>query len=173
VTALFLGFFTAAWFGWAQASPPEGLRVWLSIGSAVGWLIAVAGAIVGFRAPRRTSALYDRAAGRRYGILVGVEFAVAGIGAAILGIMGLAEYISAWVCAVVGVHFFPLAPLLRDRSLHILGAALCAIAVAGTIAGVVSGVAVSTVVGFGAGIALLAFAAASLIRALRLDRDIV
>jgi hypothetical protein len=87
LTALFLGFFAAAWFGWAQA---ESTRRWLLVGSIVSLVIAALGAVVGFRRPRDESALHDRAKYRRYGIIVGIEFAFAGIGAAILGISGAA-----------------------------------------------------------------------------------
>lgn len=170
VTALLLGLFAAAWFGWAQASSPEWLRVWLGVGSTIGVMVAVVGAVVAFRAPGQTSALRDRAAGRRYGILIGVEFAAIAVGAAILGLAGQAEYIPAWICAVVGVHFFPLAPLLRDPSLTVLGIALCAVAVTGLIGGLVAVVAVSTIVGIGAGIAQLTYAIMSLVRAWRWGR---
>jgi hypothetical protein len=111
-TALFLGFFAAAWFGWAQADSTLG--TWLLVGSIASLVVAVLGAVVGFRRPSVESALHDRARYRRYGIIVGIEFALAGVGAAILGISGAAAYIPIWVCAVVGVHFFPLAPVLED-----------------------------------------------------------
>jgi hypothetical protein len=42
--------------------------------------------VVGFRRPSAESGLHDRAKYRRYGIIVGIEFASAGIGAAILGV---------------------------------------------------------------------------------------
>jgi hypothetical protein len=82
LTALFLGFFAAAWFDWAQA---ESTRTWLLVGSIVSLVIAALGAVVGFRRPGAESALHDRAKYRRYGIIVGIEFALAGIGAAISG----------------------------------------------------------------------------------------
>jgi hypothetical protein len=100
LTALFLGFFASAWFGWAQADST--LRTWLLVGSIVSLVVAVFGAIVGFRRPSAKSAMHDRAKYRRYGIIVGIEFALAGIGAAALGIFAAAAYIPIWVCAVVG-----------------------------------------------------------------------
>jgi hypothetical protein len=164
-TALFLGFFASAWFGWAQGG--ASLRAWLAIGSVVALLAALAGAIIAFRSPGEDAALRDRAAGRRYGIIVGIEFAAAGIGAAALGIAGQAGFIAVWVCAVVGVHFFPLAPVLRDKLLYPLGVAMCAVALAGLVTAFASGVAASTVVGTGAGLLLLGYAVMSLVAALR------
>ena len=78
-TALFLGFFAAAWFGWAQAD--SDLGVWLTIGSVLSLAAAAAGAVIGFRSPGDGSAMRSREANRRYGILVGIEFATAFIGA--------------------------------------------------------------------------------------------
>jgi hypothetical protein len=112
-TALFLGFFAAAWFGWAQAD--SDLGIWLTIGSILSLAAAVAGAVVGFRSPGDDSAMRSREANRRYGIIVGIEFATAFVGAAVLGATGAAAYIPVWICAVVDIHFFPLAPVLRDR----------------------------------------------------------
>ena len=74
-----------------------------------------------------------------------------------------------WICAVVGVHFFPLAPVLRDRGLHPLGAAMCVVAAIGLVTGLASDVAPSTVVGIGIGIGigllLLGYAVLGLSRA--------
>ena len=164
LTALFLGFFAAAWFGWAQA---ESTRRWLLVGSIVSLVIAALGAVVGFRRPRDESALHDRAKYRRYGIIVGIEFAFAGIGAAILGISGAAAYIPIWVCLVVGVHFFPLAPVLDDPGLRPLGAAMIAVSVAALVVTLTKGVPPSTITGISAGLLLLGYAVMALVRAVR------
>ena len=162
-TALFLGFFAAAWFGWAQAD--SDLGVWLTIGSVLSLAAAAAGAVIGFRSPGEGSVMRSREANRRYGILVGIEFATAFIGAAILGGTGAAAYIPVWICAVVGVHFFPLAPVLGDRGLYPLGVAMCVVAAVGLVTGLASDVAPSTVVGIGAGLLLLGYAVLGLSRA--------
>jgi hypothetical protein len=65
------------------------------------------------------------------------------------------------------VHFFPLAPVLRDPGLRPLGAALIAVAVAGLVTALASGVDASTVVGIGAGVLLLGYASLALARAWR------
>lgn len=110
-------------------------------------------------------------AGRRYGIIVALEFAAAGIGAAVLIVVGQAEFIPVWVCLVVGAHFFPLAPLLRDEMLLPLGIAMCAVAVAGFVTALASGVDAGTVVGTGAGLLLVGYAAVALGKAIRLPQS--
>jgi hypothetical protein len=42
LTALFEGFFAAAWFGWAQATAPARLGGWLTAGSIGSLLVAAA-----------------------------------------------------------------------------------------------------------------------------------
>jgi len=170
VTALVEGFFGAAWFGWGQAAPPDWLGPWLTAGSIVALLVAVAGAVVGFTSPASTAAINSREAGRRYGIIVGVEFGLAGLGAALLGILGQADYIPVWVCAVVGVHFVPLAGVLRDRNLIPLSVLVTATAVVALIAGLLTDTAPSTVTGVGAGLSLTLFGVLALVGALRQPR---
>ncbi|WFF04625.1 hypothetical protein O7622_16200 [Micromonospora sp. WMMD1076] len=170
ITALVEGFFAASWFGWGQADPPAWLTPWLTVGSIAALLVAAVGAVVGFTSPASTAAINNRAAGRRYGIIVGVEFALAGLGAALLGVLGLPAYIPVWICAVVGVHFLPLTAVLRDRNLIALGVLLTATAVAALIAGLATAVAPSTVTGVGAGLFLSVFGAVALVGALRQPR---
>ena len=55
---------------------------------------------------------------------------------------GQYRWIAVWICFGVGVHFFPLASTLDNRSLRLLGAP-------------------STVTGAGAGLCLLAFGVAT------------
>jgi hypothetical protein len=170
ITALVLGFFASAWFGWGQAAPPAGLGTWLTVGSVLALAVAAVGAAVGFRSPASTAALHDRAAGRRYGVIVGVEFGLAGLGAGVLAVLGQGDYIPVWVCAVVGVHLLPLAPLLRDRRLVVLGVLLTLVALVALVAGLTDTATPSTVTGVGAGLLLLGFAVAELAGALRQRR---
>jgi hypothetical protein len=167
ITALVLGFFASAWFGWGQAAPPAGLGTWLTVGSLLAVAVAAIGAVVGFRSPASTAALHDRAAGKRYGVIVGVELGLAGLGAGILAAIGQADYIPVWVCAVVGVHLLPLAPLLRDRRLVALGVLVTIVALVALVVGLADTVTPSTVTGVGAGLLLLSFAIAELAGALR------
>ena len=170
ITALIEGFFGAAWFGWGQAAPPAWLGPWLTAGSVAALLVAIAGAVVGFTSPASTSAINNPVADRRYGIVVGVEFGLAGLGAAVLAMLGQPGYIPVWICAVVGVHFLPLSAVLRDRNLIPLGVVVTATALAALITGLVTDVAPSTITGIGAGLSLTLFGALALIGALRQPR---
>jgi hypothetical protein len=84
MTALIEGFFGFVWFGWGQADATSGLRPVLAAGGVLALLVAVAGAFQAFRNPVSDSSLHDPRAWRRYGVIVGVEFALAGAGAAAL-----------------------------------------------------------------------------------------
>ena len=80
-----------------------------------------------------------------------------------LGATGQQQWIPVWICAGVGVHFFPLASTLANRSLRLLGVLLMAVAAAALATGLASGTAPSTVTGAGAGSCLLAFGLATLL----------
>lgn len=168
ITALVEGFFASAWFGWGNAAPSS-LSTFLVIGSIVGLLVAVAGALVGFRAPGTTAVFNDPSAGRRYGIVVGVEFGLAGLGAVVLGVLGYVDYIPVWVCAVVGVHFFALVNVLRDPLLRPLGALMCVVPVLALVVAWWPGsdVKPGLVTGVGAGLLLLVFGSLALMRAVQ------
>ena len=162
LTALIEGFFGFVWFGWGQANAGPGLRVGLAVAGVAAALVALAGGIQAFGGPASTGILDDRQARRRYGVTVGVEFALAGVGAAVLAAAGQGDFIPVWVCAVVGVHFFALARLLEDPLLVPLGASVTAVALVALVAGLATGVVPSTVTGVGAGTLLTGFALAAL-----------
>jgi hypothetical protein len=122
MSALILGFFASTWLGWAQERPPAGWRGPLIVGSIVSILVAVAGGVLAWRNWFGPSALDEPGAMTRFGIIVGIEFGLAALGAAVLAVRGRSAYTAVWICLVVGVHFWPLAPLLADPSLLVLGA---------------------------------------------------
>jgi hypothetical protein len=101
-------FFALAWFSWGQDRPPAWESILLDIGAILAVLVTVGGIVIARRARHEPSPLSEPAAGKRYGIIVGTEFASIGIGAAIIGATGHSDFIAAWVCLVVGVHFVPL-----------------------------------------------------------------
>jgi hypothetical protein len=101
----------------------------------------------------------DPVARRRYSLIVGVEFGLLGTGAAVLAATGQYRWIAVWICFGVGVHFFPLASTLDNRSLRLLGVLLAA--AAALAAGLASATAPSTVTGAGAGLCFLAFGVAT------------
>jgi hypothetical protein len=170
VTALILGFFGSAWFGWGTGDAPAGWGPVMTVGSILSIASAAIGAVLAVQARSTGSVMRDADAGRRYGVIVGVEFTTAGTGAAILGATGLEAYIAPWIAFVVGVHFFPLAPVLHDPSLKPLGALVVAVAVAALVVGLTTSVAPSFVTGLGAGTLLLASAVVALVIAARSRR---
>ncbi|MEA2703097.1 MAG: hypothetical protein QOJ69_599 [Actinomycetota bacterium] len=164
ITALVLGFFAMMWFGWGQADAATALGAALVVGSAAALVVAALGGIRAFRSRRTDGALNEPVARRRYGMVVGIETAACGVGAGLVGLTAGAAYIPVWICAVVGLHFFPLATVLGAPPLRWLGAVVTAVAVGALLVGVSTGVAPSSVTGAGAGLALLAFAILMLAR---------
>ncbi|SIN13590.1 hypothetical protein [Micromonospora cremea] len=164
LTALYLGIFGMVWFSVPAAEQP--LRALLVVGSIAALLTAVAGGVLSAHT-RGAGGPRDRATDRRYLLIVVAEFAAAGLGAAVLAAAGWSEYVPVLVCAVVGLHFFPLAPLLRDPLLRPLGVALCVVAAAGLVAALASAVSAGLVIGTGAGLLLLGYAVQALVRAHR------
>jgi hypothetical protein len=167
ITAVILGFFGSAWFGWAHVGVAAAGEVWLDVGSALSALVAVAAIITAFRVPRERRAVTNRAENRRYGIIVGIETVLIGVGTAGLNASGHQRWIAVWVLAVVGVHFVPLAPPLHNRALYPLGALVLAVAVAALVVGLVSTVDPTGVAGIGGGVLLAGCAAYDLALALR------
>ena len=88
---------------------------------------------------------------RRYGIIIGVEFGVAAVGAAVIALRGRGEYITAWVCRVVGVHFWPMAPVLKARPWWRWAALLTGVAVGAALVSRTTAVATSAIPGAGSG----------------------
>lgn len=161
MTTGILSFFASAWFGWAQEDPPSSWPVPLTIGACLGILGAVVCGLLAARHWRSGSVLDDRATFRRYLVVVGVECVLCGIGGGLLGGLSAVAYISAWICLVVGVHFVPLARVLRNPGLYPLAIAMIVIAVACVPVARAAGLTTSAVCGAAAGVALLAYAVSS------------
>ncbi|MGC4808442.1 hypothetical protein [Micromonospora sp. DT233] len=165
LAAGYLGVFAALWFSVPATGQP--LRALLVAGSLAALATAVAGGVVAARARPEAGAGVDRAGQRRYLLIVLTEFAVAGLGAAALAALGHSAYAPVLVGGVVGAHFFPLAPLLRDPRLPLLGVATCLVALAGLVVGLASAVAPGLVVGVGLGLLLWAYGVWALVTAPR------
>jgi hypothetical protein len=163
--AAVFGFFAMAWFGWAQERPPSRWLPPLRFGSALSGLVLVGGGLLAWR-HWSDGSVFDDQVGRAFGIVVGVEFAAAGLGAALLAWRGRAELISAWIAFVVGVHLFPVAVVLAIPSVHVTGALVTAAAIAAAPLAHAKGLAPSAVVGAMVGPVLLVSAAVSLLDAL-------
>jgi len=166
MTALIFGFFASMWFGWAQEKPPPSWRRWLALSAILSLVVGAAGSYLAWRHWGDGSALSEPGAMRRYGITVGVEFALAGIGAAILGMRKRQDLIAPWICLVVGVHFAPLAPILKNPMLYALAALMTVVALVAVPLARRRDLAPSAITGVGAGAALLVFAVVSVISVL-------
>lgn len=166
MTALILGFFASSWFGWAQERPPDSWRPFLIAGAVVSVLIAAIGGVFAIRHWSDGSVLATDDSYARFGIIVGIEFGLAAAGAVVLALTGHADLTACWICLVVGVHFWPLAPVLRDPPLYALGAAMVAVAIGAFVLSRNTSIAPSALTGVGAGVALLVFAAGSLVTTL-------
>ncbi|MFB9238531.1 hypothetical protein ACFFWC_23880 [Plantactinospora siamensis] len=165
LTALILGFFGGMWFNWGQQGAPAGWSGPLLAASLLSFAVAVLGGVNTWRWRRELTTARDRAASRRYGIIVGLSYLVLFVGAIALGRADRPEYIAPWVAFVIGAHFWALIPVLRDRAVLIpLGAVVVAVAGAAVALHAANGVQPSAVTGPGAGLALLVVAVLELLR---------
>ncbi|CAM2926787.1 hypothetical protein RHDE110596_07290 [Prescottella defluvii] len=162
ITAVIEGFFALMWFGWGSAEAPDQLRAVLVAGQIVAVLVVIAGIVTAIRSTGEDTPMSDPQVRRRYNVVVGAEFGILLAGAIVLGALGLGAWTTVWVCAGVGIHFFPLARLFGDLWLVPLGIAITAVAVVALVVGLVTDIAPSTVTGPGAGLLLLAAAVAVL-----------
>lgn len=118
-TIAWFGLMTLVWLGWGQEAPPRRWRWRLGAGSALGLLLV---GVFGFGVVRRwgeATALEGRYGW--FGVLVLLEVLVAGIGCLVLWRKGETRWMAWWVAVVVALHFVPLAFLLDDWSLTVLG----------------------------------------------------
>jgi len=120
-TAAIFGFFASVWLGWAQEHPPASWRPWLLTGSVTALLTMVAGALLTWRNWDATTA-FDEDTGRWFGIVVGLEVVLAGVGAVVLSLRGRRELVPVWIALVVGLHLFPVAALLAFPLIYLVGA---------------------------------------------------
>lgn len=161
-TAAILGFFASSWFGWAQEAPPSSWKRWLITGSIAAGLTAVAGGLLTW-ANWDTGTALDETTSRTFGIVVGIEVALAGLGSWLLIARDRRSLVAPWIALVVGVHFFPLAVLLDIPVLHILAALLTIGAIVSVRIARTRDLATSAVTGVISGSVLLATALFSLV----------
>ncbi|MEZ4616004.1 MAG: hypothetical protein R2867_10950 [Caldilineaceae bacterium] len=89
-TSAVFGFFAASWFGWAQENPPSAWRNWLIAGTILSLLVAVVGEIFTWQY-WSTGTVFNLKTGRTFGLIVGMEFAIVGIGAGLLNWWGRSD----------------------------------------------------------------------------------
>jgi hypothetical protein len=156
-TAVVFGFFASAWFGWAQDDPPKAWARALLAGSVVSLLTAAVGGLLAWRY-WSDGTVFDADTSRAFGVVVGVEVAVAGLGAWLLTRRRRSDLVPAWVAGVVGVHLLPLAWLLRSPLIGVVGALVTLAAVVAVPLARSRSLAVSAVTGLATGTVLLAAA---------------
>ncbi|MEU5992466.1 hypothetical protein ABZ806_26155 [Spirillospora sp. NPDC047418] len=118
-TTAWFGLMAFAWFGWGQENPPRPWRLWLGAGAVLGIGLAVVFGLL-------TAANWDEptALEGRYpwfGALVTTEVVAAGAGCLHLARRAAARWMAWWVAVVVAAHFLPLALLLDDAGVAIIG----------------------------------------------------
>lgn len=158
MSALILGFFASSWFRWAQERPPNGWRRPLAVAAVTSVVVAASGGLLAWQSWSAGSALSGDGAMRAYGVMVGVEFALAAVGAVLLVWRGQSRYLAPFICFVVGVHFWPMAPLLEEPGLYLLGGVLVAVAAGAVLLSRRTSILSSALTGAGAGTVLFLFA---------------
>lgn len=161
VTAAVFGVAAFVWFGWAQEAPPARWRLPLGLGSGLGLVLAVVGGLLAWQNWGPESVMADPQVRRAFGIVCGVEFAAAGLGALALG-LGLAKrpkWIASWIAFVVGVHFVPLASIFGDPGMNVLAVVVVLVVGLGVLVHRRTGIAPSALTGLGTGITLAVFSA--------------
>ena len=153
-TAAIFGFFGSVWFGWAQEDPPKPWRPRLLVGSIASLVTMVAGGLLVWRY-WNDGTVFDEDTSKTFGVIVGIEFVLAGIGAAILIARGRKDVIPAWVALVVGLHLFPVAVITASPMTHVVAALVTIAALAALPVARSRSLPVSATTGSGAGTALL------------------
>lgn len=162
LTALYLGIFATVWLSVPDSEPPWG--VFLVAGSVAALITAGAGGALAVLSRAAGPLSRDAVTDRKHLVIFAAELAATGFGAVLLAVTGRSEYIAVLVAAVVGIHFWPLALVLRDPALRILAGLVFVTALAGLVTGMMSAVSPGEVVGTGVGVLLLGYAIGALIR---------
>jgi hypothetical protein len=143
-----------------EANSADLASTWSFVLRAAGVVVAVI-LLVGLLWRRRWLEQAEQAVGRfdrRYWAVVAVEVVVLLTGLVIIKrVLDADRLIVAWIAVVVGVHFFGLAPIWRDRTLYLVGAVLALLGLAGFVIGAIGGpaAAIALVSGIGSGAVLL------------------
>lgn len=123
----FFGFFSMAWYGWAQEDPPKNWKKYLFVGTGLAAILFLTGIYFSVQNWQEATTLSNTTSLNYYYIFLVLEFGIAGIGAFVMYRKNLETYIAPWVCFIVGVHFFGLRYVFDDFVLHILGILLAII----------------------------------------------
>lgn len=165
MTAVIFGFFATSWYGWAQENPPPSWRRPLLAGTVVAGLTAAAGLALAL-SHWSDGTVFDDETGRNFGIVVGIEFAAAAIGAGVLAALKRPQWMPVWIAFVVGVHLFPVAVILDYPAIHVVAALVTVVSLVAIPASRARSLTPSAVVGAGSGASLTLGALFSLVTAL-------
>lgn len=150
-----LGFFATAWYAWALEDPPKTWRPWIFTGLAASWVAVSVGVAVTW-VKRDSGTIFDSSTGPVFGLVVGLEFTVAGTGAWILKRTRRDALTPPWIALVVGVHFFPLGYVLAIPVLYLLAVVVSLAAVFSLVVARATSLPTSAVTGVTTGSCLLA-----------------
>ena len=164
MTGVIFGFFASTWFGWAQEDPPRRWRKFLIAGSVVTVLTAVAGGLLA-RRHWGAGTVFDDDTSRTFGIVVGIEFGAAALGAGLLALRGRQDLMSVWIAFVVGLHLFPVAAIIGYPVIYLVAVLVTAASLVAVPIARSRGITLSAVVGAAAGASLLAGAIFSVVAA--------
>lgn len=158
------GIFSFSWFGWAQANPKKQWRKYIGFASGFSLIVGGLGIYLSIANWNEPSALNNRESFGWYLVIVGLEVLIAIIGAIILSKKGLIDFISPFICFIIAIHFFPLAVIFQDLSLHILGFLLVPIPLLAVRHYKRNSYGATALTGIGSGTVLLIFALFNIIR---------
>lgn len=105
---------------------------------------------------------FDEDTSMTFGIVVGIEFVLAGAGAALLRARRKQDVTPVWIALVVGLHLFPVAAIIAYPLIHVAGALVTVAALAAIPLARSRSLPVSATNGLGVGASLLAGALFSL-----------
>lgn len=132
VGASVLAVFAFAWTAWGlSAAAASAVRRPMLGAAALASLALVLGATSVFRRATSTPSgepATRPATGPRFGLVAGLQFAAIPVGSLLLARVGHSRVIPAFICFVVGLHFFPLRRLFGVTFYARTGTALCLVA---------------------------------------------
>jgi uncharacterized membrane protein len=109
---------------------------------------------------------FDEDTSKAFGVVVGLEVVLAGVGAVVLSVRGRQQIVPVWIVLVVGLHLFPVAALIEFSLTHLVGALVTIAALAAVPIARRGSLPVSMVNGLGVGGVLLTGAVVCLLVAL-------
>ena len=120
------GRFSPAWMRVGLVAAGVALATWL-----VALMIRFRRSHQGTPPPTPEEEALDRQAGQRFGRINGFQWGAIVAAIIVLNVIHRTGFIAPVIAIIVGIHFFPLAPLFRQPFYYATGAAGCLIGIAG------------------------------------------